>query len=97
MTKNLKSYSPAAFSPRSARMSVLLESNLTAAFFRVETQDMAEALPDLYRQLKDRLPPRDSALRRTVAAWFTGVVQRTVQRAIISEGISLREPPMLEE
>src|SRR6185295_16908818 len=32
-----------------------LERNPTAAFFRVETNPTAEALPDLYQQLKDRL------------------------------------------
>jgi len=74
-----------------------LERNPTAAFFRVETNQTAEALPDLYRQLKDRLPPGDSELRRTVDAWFTGVVQRTVPKAIIPAGVNLEEAPMLEE
>ncbi len=75
-----------------------LGRNPTAAFFQVEVNETAEALPDLYQQLRDRLPPEDSALRRTVDAWFTGVVQRTVPKTIIPEEMNLQEAPMgLEE
>jgi hypothetical protein len=74
-----------------------LARNPTAAFFQVETNETAEALPDLYQRFKDRLPPGDSALRRTVDAWFTGVVQRTVPKAIMPEEMNLEEVSMLEE
>lgn len=47
-----------------------LKHNPTAAFFQVEVNEKEEVLPDLYQQLKDRLPPGDSAFRRTVDAWF---------------------------
>ena len=74
-----------------------LERNPTAAFFRVETNDKVEALPGLYQELQDRLPPGDSALRRTIKAWFTRVVQRTAPGPILPEEVNLEEAPMLEE
>ncbi len=75
-----------------------LERNPTAAFFQIEVNEMGEALPDLFQQLKDRLPPGGLALRRMVDAWFTGVVQRMVQKTIIPEEVNLQEVPMgLEE
>lgn len=74
-----------------------LERNPTAAFFRVETNDRVEDLPGLYQQLQDRLPPGDSALRRTLKSWFTRVIQRTAPRSIIPEEVNLEEAPMLEE
>ncbi len=74
-----------------------LEDNPTAAFFQIETNEVGEALPDLYRRLRDRLPPGDSDLRRVIDAYFLGVVRRTVPRAIIPEGVNLEEPSMLEE
>jgi putative YhgA-like transposase len=74
-----------------------LERNPTAAFFQVETNETGEALPSLYRQLRDRLPPGDSDLRRTIDAWFSRVVQRTVPETIIPEGVNFEEASMLEE
>ena len=73
-----------------------LESNPTAAFFRVETNDRVEAFPGLYHQLQTLLPPGDSALWRTVKSWFTRVVQRFAPGSIIPEEV-LEEAPMLEE
>jgi Putative transposase, YhgA-like len=70
-----------------------LERNPTAAFFQVEVNETAEVLPDLYKQLIDRIPPGNTELRRIIDAWFTGVVQRTVPGAIIPKGV----PSMLEE
>ena len=74
-----------------------LESNPTAAFFRVETNDRVEALPGLYHQLQALLPPGDSALWRTVKSWFMRVVQRIAPGSIIPEEVDLEEAPMLEE
>lgn len=74
-----------------------LEGNPTAALFRVESNETPEALPGLYQNLNDRLKPAESGLRRTVHAWFKGVVQRTFPGAIIPEGMNLEEAPMLEE
>jgi hypothetical protein len=74
-----------------------LAHNPTAAFFQVETNEAGEALPDLYRRLRNRLPPGDSELRRAVDAWFTGVIQRRVPEAIIPEGVNFEVPSMLEE
>jgi flagellar biosynthesis/type III secretory pathway protein FliH len=36
-------------------------------------------------------------LRRTIDAWFSGVVQRTVPKTIIPEGVNFEEASMLEE
>jgi hypothetical protein len=74
-----------------------LERNPTAAFFQVETNEVGEALLDLYRRLRHRLPPGDSELQRIIDAWFLGVVRRTVPETIIPEGVNLEEPSMLEE
>jgi putative YhgA-like transposase len=75
-----------------------LERNPTAAFFRIEANDIAAAIPDLHLQLQDRLPSGDSALRRAVDAWIMEVVQRAYPEAIIPEGMNLEEAPMgLEE
>ncbi len=74
-----------------------LERNPTAALFRVESNESLEALPDLYQDLNDRLKPGESSLRRTVHAWFHGVVHRTFPGAIIPEGVNLEEASMLEE
>jgi hypothetical protein len=74
-----------------------LESNPTAALFRVETNETAEALPDLYQNLNAVLPPEDSELRRSVHRWFLAVAQRAFPGAIIPEGINLEEASMLEE
>jgi putative YhgA-like transposase len=74
-----------------------LERNPTAAFFEVEVNESAEALLGLYQQLTGRIPPEDSDLRRIIAEWFTGVVQRIVPKAIIPKGVNLEEPSMLEE
>jgi hypothetical protein len=68
-----------------------LEHNPTAAFFQVEVNETAEALGDLCQQLKDRIPPGDSELLRTVNEWLAGVIRRTVPGAIVSEGSSFRE------
>jgi hypothetical protein len=73
-----------------------LERNPTAAFFRVETNDRMEALPGLYHELQALLPPGDSALWRTVKAWFMRVIQRFAPGSIIPEEV-LEEAPMLEE
>ncbi len=74
-----------------------LERNPTAAFFQVETNEVGEALPDLYHRLRNRLPSGAAELRRDIDAWFTGVVHRTVPKTIIPEGVSFEEPSMLEE
>ncbi len=74
-----------------------LEHNPTAALFRIEVNEMPEALLDLYRQLKGCVPPEESELLRIINAWFVGVVRRTVSEAIIPEGVSFEEPSMLEE
>jgi putative YhgA-like transposase len=74
-----------------------LQRNPTAAFFRIETNEVAAALPRLYRDLDDLLKPGESALRRTVRAWIAAVVQRTFPDAIIPQGVNLKEAPMLEE
>jgi predicted transposase/invertase (TIGR01784 family) len=74
-----------------------LEHNPTAAFFQVEVNETAEALRDLCQQLKDRIPPGDSELLRTVNEWLAGVIRRMVPGAIMSEGTSFEEPSMLEE
>jgi len=74
-----------------------LERNPTAALFRFETNATAEALPALYQDLNDLLPPDEPALRRTVHAWITAVVRRAIPGAIIPEGVNLEEASMLEE
>jgi putative YhgA-like transposase len=74
-----------------------LKRNPAAAFFRVETNDRVDALPRLYHQLQDLLPPGDSALWRTVRAWFMRVVQRIAPGSIIPEEVTLEEASMLEE
>ena len=74
-----------------------LERNPTAVFFQVEVNEMAEALPDLYQQLRDRIPPGDRGLWRIINAWFLGVVRRTVPGAIILKRVHFEEPYMLEE
>jgi hypothetical protein len=74
-----------------------LRRNPTAAFFRLETNEEAEVLPDLYQHLDDLLPTEDSALRRAVRSWFDAAVRRAFPDAIISEGVNLKEAPMLEE
>jgi flagellar biosynthesis/type III secretory pathway protein FliH len=56
------------------------------------------ALRPLLAPSQDWLPPGDLALRRKIDAWFAGVVQRTVAKAIIPEEVNLEEVPMgLEE
>ncbi|HEV8577505.1 MAG TPA: Rpn family recombination-promoting nuclease/putative transposase [Thermoanaerobaculia bacterium] len=74
-----------------------LEQNRTAALFRIETNEAPEDLPGLSRTLDHLLPSGDSELRRTVHAWFTVVARRRFPDAIIPEGVSLKESPMLEE
>lgn len=74
-----------------------LQKNPTAALFRIESNESPEALPGLSRQVDDLLPPEDSALQRTIHAWFASVVRRTFPDAIIPEGVNLKEAPMLEE
>jgi len=74
-----------------------LGRNPAAALFRVESNESVEALPSLYQDLNHQLRPEDSALRRTVHAWFVSVAQRTFPGVIIPEGVNLKEAPMLEE
>jgi len=74
-----------------------LEGNEAAALFRVETNETAEALPDLYQDLNAVLPPEDSELRRAVHRWFLAVAHRAFPGAIIPEGVNLAEASMLEE
>jgi putative YhgA-like transposase len=74
-----------------------LERNPTAAFFRIETNDIAEAVPYLCQQLKDRLPVGDLTLRRIVDAWTMGAIKRVYPDAIIPEALNLEEASMLEE
>jgi len=74
-----------------------LKRNPTAALFRFETNATAEALPALYQDLNDLLPPEEAALRRTVQAWIAAVVRRAIPGAIIPEGVNLEEASMLEE
>jgi hypothetical protein len=51
----------------------------------------------LYQDVRGVLPPEDTALRRTVDAWVTSVVRRIFPDAIILEGVTHKEAPMLEE
>jgi hypothetical protein len=76
-----------------------LEGNPAAAFFRLETNEEAEAVPRLYRQLRERLPASDPELLRSADAWFHVLVQRFIPGAIIPEGFNLGETfmSMLEE
>lgn len=74
-----------------------LERNPTAAFFQVEVNETAEALLDLYQQLKGRIPPEEAELQRFIDAWFWGVVQRIAPGAIIQNGLTLEGTSMLEE
>jgi len=74
-----------------------LERNPTAALFRVETNETAEALPDLYQDLNSVLPPEDSDLRGSVHMWFLAVAHRAFPGVIIPEGVNLEEASMLEE
>jgi len=74
-----------------------LERNEAAALFRVETNETAEALPNLYQDLNAVLPPEDSELRRSVHRWFLAVAHRAFPGAIIPEGVNLQEVSMLEE
>jgi predicted transposase YdaD len=74
-----------------------LERNPAAALFRFETNATAEALPALYQDLNDLLPPEEQALRRTIHAWITAVVRRAIPDVIIPEGVNLEEASMLEE
>jgi hypothetical protein len=76
-----------------------LEGNPAAAFFRLETNDEAAAVPRLYRQLRVRLPASDPELLRSADAWFHILVQRFIPGAIIPEGFNLGEASMsmLEE
>jgi hypothetical protein len=74
-----------------------LERNPTAAFFRVEVNESAEALFDLHQQLKARIPPEDGQLRRDIDEWFLGVVRRMIPGAIMPEGVNFEEPSMLED
>jgi putative YhgA-like transposase len=74
-----------------------LGENPTAALFRIETAQDAEALPALSQALDGLLPPGDSALRLTVYTWFTSVVRRRFPDAIIPEGMSPEEALMLDK
>ncbi|HEY7213219.1 MAG TPA: Rpn family recombination-promoting nuclease/putative transposase, partial [Thermoanaerobaculia bacterium] len=74
-----------------------LRRNQTAALLRVETNETPEALPGLSHALDSLLPEDDPELRRTVNAWFQSVVRRTFPDAILPEGMTLKEAPMLEE
>jgi hypothetical protein len=74
-----------------------LMENPMAALFRIEANEVPEALPSLSQDLDGLLPPGDPELRRTVSTWFAAVVRRTFPDAIIPEGVNLQEAPMLEE
>ncbi len=74
-----------------------LRRNRTAALFRIESNEVPEALPGLSQALDNLLPAEDAALRRTIHGWFAMVVRRTFPDAIIPEGVNLEEAPMLEE
>ena len=74
-----------------------LERNPTAALFRVESNESLEALPSLFQDLNVCIGPGESSLRRSVDAWFRGVVQGTFPGAIIPQGAKLKEASMLEE
>ena len=74
-----------------------LEQNPAAALFRFETNESPETLPGLYQNLRDILPPGDTALRRTIDTWIVSVVRRTFPEAIIPDGVTREEVPMLEE
>jgi len=75
-----------------------LERNPTAAFFRVEVNEKAEALPALRQRLSNSIPPGETELRRILGAWFADVVRRTDPGGIIQVGANLEEVPMgLEE
>jgi hypothetical protein len=76
-----------------------LERNPAAAFFRLETNEEAGAVPRLYRQLRERLPASDPELLRTADGWFHIVLRRFIPGVIIPEGFNLGEASMsmLEE
>ncbi len=74
-----------------------LKRNLTAALFRVESNETPEALPGLYQDLDDRLRFEGSALQRTIQTWFIALVRRAFPGVIIPEGVNPQEAPMLEE
>jgi putative YhgA-like transposase len=74
-----------------------LQRNQTAALFRVETNEVPEALPGLSQSLDDLLPPGDSELRRSINTWFAWVVRRTFPEAIIPQAVKIEEASMLEE
>jgi hypothetical protein len=74
-----------------------LEHNRIAALFRIETTEDRGALPHLYQDLEDLIPPEEADLRRTVRVWLDSVVHRTFPDGIIPEGVNLKEAPMLEE
>jgi hypothetical protein len=74
-----------------------LRHNRTAALFRIETTEDRGALPHLYQDLEDLIPPEEADLRRTVRVWLDSVVHRTFPDGIIPEGVNLKEAPMLEE
>jgi hypothetical protein len=74
-----------------------LRLNRPAALFRIETNESPEALPGLSEEIDRLVPPEESDLRRTVVAWFAGVVRRKYPDAIIPEGVNVKEASMLEE
>ena len=74
-----------------------LEENPTAALFRIETAQNAEALSAQSQTLDALLPPGNLDVRRTVYTWFSFVVRRRFPDAIIPEGIGPEEAPMLED
>jgi hypothetical protein len=59
---------------------------VTAAFFRMETNQAPETLPGLYRDFHSLLKPGESALQRTVHAWIVEVVHRAFPDGIMPEG-----------
>jgi predicted transposase/invertase (TIGR01784 family) len=75
-----------------------LQRNVTAAFFRMETNQAPETLPGLYRDFHSLLKPGESAaLQRTVHAWIVEVVHRAFPDGIMPEGMGIEEVSMLEE
>jgi hypothetical protein len=74
-----------------------LKQNLTAALFRIETNENPEALPEYSQEIDSLIPRGERDLRRSVLAWFAMVVRRMLPDAIIPEGINLKEAPMLEK
>ena len=76
-----------------------LAGNRLAMLFRIEVSRDPDTVLHLTHELVKLLPPEeDPELRRTILAWLTSVLRRTLPGVIISDTVDLEEFPMsLEE